>query len=50
MSDVGQLVDHAAELQRQVDRLWSELLLIWVMLFALAVAVTIQAWRTWAAP
>jgi hypothetical protein len=49
MSELGQLVDHAAELQRQVDRLWTELLLIWVMLFALAVAVTVQAWQSWQA-
>jgi hypothetical protein len=47
MSDLGQLVDHAADLQRQVDRLWTDVLLLWVALLALAVAVTLQMWQRW---
>jgi hypothetical protein len=47
MSDLGQLVDHAADLQRQVDRLWTDVLLLWVALLALTVAVTLQMWRAW---
>jgi hypothetical protein len=47
MSDLGQLVDHAADLQRQVDKLWTDVMLLWVALLALAVAVTLQMWRAW---
>jgi hypothetical protein len=47
MTELGQLVDHAADLQRQVDRLWTDVLLLWVALLALAVAVTLQMWQGW---
>jgi hypothetical protein len=50
MSDLGQLVDHAAQLQRQVDRLWTELLLVWLAVLALAALLTIQGWQTWRLP
>lgn len=49
MSDLGQVVDHAAALQRQVDRLWTELLLVWLALLGLAAVVTVQAWQGWRA-
>ena len=48
MASVEQLIDHAAELQQEVDRIWSELLLCYLMIFALAVLtgfVTLYAWR-----
>jgi hypothetical protein len=47
MTDFGQIVDHAAELQRSVDRLWSELLLVWLAVLALATALAVQAWHLW---
>jgi len=50
MSELGQVLDHAAELQRSVDRLWTELLLVWLSVLALATLVTVQAWRGWRAP
>jgi hypothetical protein len=47
LSSLDQLVDHAAELQRQVDRLWTDVMLLWVALLALAVAITLQMWQEW---
>jgi hypothetical protein len=47
VSEFGQLLDHAAELQRSVDRLWSELLLVWLAVLALATALAVQAWHSW---
>lgn len=47
MTELGQLVDHAAELQRTVDRLWAELLALWLGLLALAIVVAVQGWRIW---
>lgn len=44
MSELGQLVDHAAELQRAVDRLWLECLFLWLALLALTVLVGLKEW------
>jgi hypothetical protein len=49
MSDLGQLVDHAADLQRSIDRLWKELALVWLALLALATVVAMQGWQAWRA-
>jgi hypothetical protein len=47
VTELGQLVDHAADLQRQVDQLWRELVLVWAVLLALSIIVTVGAWRAW---
>jgi len=50
VTELGQIVDHAAELQRSVDRLWTELLLVWLAVLGLAAALAVQAWHQWRAP
>ena len=45
---LDQLIDHAADLQRQLDRLWAEVLCCYLMILALAIIVgvlTMHAWK-----
>jgi hypothetical protein len=45
MAPLDQIIDHAAELQQQLDRIWAELLVCYLTLLALAVLVALLAWR-----
>ena len=47
MSELDQLVDHAAELQRELDRLSSEILALALAGVALAIVCAIMGWRLW---
>ena len=43
MAPLDQIIDHAAELQQQIDRLWAELIYLWLALLALALLTAILA-------
>lgn len=47
MSGMDQIIDHAAELQRQVDELDRQVYALALVGIALAIAVTIMAVRLW---
>ena len=47
MTTLDQVIDHAADLQQSLDRLWSELLLCYLTIFALAVMVTFLTFHAW---
>jgi hypothetical protein len=48
MSELGQIIDHAAELRRELDRLDFEVQILGLSLFALMLAVGLLAWQAWA--
>jgi len=47
MSETDQLIDHAAALQRDIDRLSRELLTLALGLIALTVACALMGWELW---
>ena len=47
MSELDQLVDHAAELQRELDRLSSEVMTLALAGVALALVCAVMGWRLW---
>ena len=47
MTELGQLIDHAAELRRDIDRLELEVQVLMLSLFALMLAVGLMGWMLW---
>jgi len=47
MTELGTLIDHAAELRRDINRLELEVQFVALSLFALMLAVGLLAWETW---
>jgi hypothetical protein len=47
MSELGQIMDHAAQLQQRVDRLELELSALAIAAIGLAVGLMILTWRLW---
>jgi hypothetical protein len=47
MTELGQLIDHAAELRRELDRLEREVQILALSLFALMLAVGLLTWQAW---
>jgi hypothetical protein len=47
MTDLGQVIDHAAELQREIDRLSSEVMTLALAGVALALVCALMGWRLW---
>lgn len=43
----AQLIDHAADLQRQVDQLSNELIALALALVAIAAVSTVLIWKLW---
>jgi hypothetical protein len=50
MTELGQLIDHAAELSRDIRRLELEVQALGLSLLALMIAVGILAWQVWREP
>lgn len=44
---VDVLIDHAAAMQRQIDRIDLEMFIVLIAATALAIAVSIMGWRLW---
>ena len=47
MTELGQLIDHAAELRRELDRLEREVQILALSLFALMLAVALMGYMLW---
>ena len=47
MTELGQLIDHAAELRRELDRLQLEVQVLSLSMFALMLAVGLLTWQIW---
>lgn len=47
MSQIDQVIDHAAEMQSQIDQIWRELLVGYLTLLALCFIVGFMAFHVW---
>jgi hypothetical protein len=47
MTELGQLIDHAAELRRDMNRLELEIQVLMLSLLALMLAVGLMGWMLW---
>ena len=47
VSELGQLIDHAAELRRDMNRLELEIQVLMLSLLALMLAVGLMGWMLW---
>ena len=50
MTELGQLIDHAAELRRDINQLQAETQLLALSLFAVMLVVGLLGWQLWREP